>query len=133
MIGVSEKEQGSFLLKFVMKTSKYYLILLIFLWRLTNCCHLETFYALSGNVVVDASYLTISTNSLLLCGRRCKLQRKCLSFNFDTKDKKCYLNYKSHMTPGVLLDENLNHIRSFDVSVWSEVCLFLKLCLKGFL
>lgn len=99
-------------------------LLLVSLASLAYSCYQETFSGFSGAAVVNASYFTFSTSSLLFCARRCRLQRKCLSFNFDVNNGECYLNLRSQVTPGTELQGG-SPLQSFDISLWSEVRIFL--------
>lgn len=98
-------------------------LLLVSLASLAYSCYQETFSGFSGAAVVNASYFTFSTPSLLFCARRCRLQRKCLSFNFDVSNGECYLNLRSHVTPGTELQEG-SPLQSYDINLWSEVRTF---------
>lgn len=99
-------------------------LLLVSLASLAYSCYQETFSGFSGAAVVNASYFTFSTPSLLFCARRCRLQRKCLSVNFDVNNGECYLNLRSQVTPGTELQGG-SPLQSFDISLWSEVRIFL--------
>lgn len=99
-------------------------LLLVSLASLAYSCYQEAFSGFSGAAVVNASYFTFSTPSLLFCARRCRLQRKCLSFNFDVNNGECYLNLRSQVTPGTELQGG-SPLQSFDISLWSEVRIFL--------
>lgn len=99
-------------------------LLLVSLASLAYSCYQEAFSGFSGAAVVNASYFTFSTPSLLFCARRCRLQRKCLSFNFDVNNGECYLNLRSQVTPGTEL-QGRSPLQSFDISLWSEVRIFL--------
>lgn len=99
-------------------------LLLVSLASLAYSCYQEAFSGFSGAAVVNATYFTFSTPSLLFCARRCRLQRKCLSFNFDVNNGECYLNLRSQVTPGTELQGG-SPLQSFDISLWSEVRIFL--------
>ncbi|XP_062579486.1 uncharacterized protein LOC134241464 [Saccostrea cucullata] len=102
-------------------------VFLLILISLTRSCYRVTFNYSSGKVIVNASYSVFSTYTLLSCVRKCKFQRKCLSINFDTIGRKCYLNYKGHLTPGTQM-ENSGHVRSYDVDVWRDEDLYMGSC-----
>ena len=96
------------------------LAILASLTSVTHSCYEGTF-AHPGTVVGNASYISFYTNSLLVCARRCKLQRRCRSVNFDNVQGECFLNHRSHGVSDVRPDTG-NHLLSYDISSWADVC-----------
>ncbi|XP_022336942.2 uncharacterized protein LOC111133135 [Crassostrea virginica] len=102
------------------------LAILASLTSVTHSCYEDTF-AHPGTVVGNASYISFYTNSLLVCARRCKLQRRCRSVNFDNVQGECFLNHRS---PGVsdVRPDTGNHLLSYDVSSWDDSILHIGAC-----